>query len=293
VTIPQAAHATYTLKRVQELLDLPRSVVTGLIAAGFVRPTRGARNEYLFSFQDLLLLRTAHALSRADIAPRKILRALAKLRTDLPEELPLTGLRVSAVGADVVVRDGRGARHVDSGQLLLDFEVSASRASEVAFIDRSPDAPSAATVAAPRADASARAQAWFERGERHEARDAKAAEAAYREAIALLPTYVDAYLNLGALLCETGRCIEAADLYEHALQLGADDALIHFNRAIALEDQRDIGGAVQSYRRALALEPELADAHYNVARLLEQQGDAQGALRHLSAYRRLSRGGRT
>ncbi|MGM9487043.1 tetratricopeptide repeat protein [Ideonella sp. YS5] len=281
------AHATYTLKRVQELLDLPRSVVTGLVADGFVRPARGPRNEYRFSFQDLLLLRTAHALSQANIAPRKILRALARLRGELPSDLPLTGLRVSAVGADVVVHDGHGARKVDSGQRVLDFEVNpAPRTGEVAFIDRRPE-PTVAPLRA--ADKRAQAQAWFQQGERQEASNPKAAEAAYREAIALVPTYVDAYLNLGALLCEASRCIEAADLYEHALQLGAVDALIHFNHAIALEDQRDLGGAILSYRRALALDPDLADAHYNIGRLLEKQGDAQGALRHFSAYRRLAR----
>jgi tetratricopeptide (TPR) repeat protein len=283
--------ATYTLKRVQELLDLPRSVVTGLVADGFVRPARGPRNEYRFSFQDLLLLRTAHALSQANIAPRKILRALARLRGELPADLPLTGLRVSAIGDDVVVRDGHGARKVDSGQLVLDFEVSpVRRGADVAFIDRRP-APTRTPAASPTraADRRALARTWFEQGEQAEANNPKAAESAYREAIALEPTYVDAYLNLGALLCESGRCVEAADLYEHALQLGAVDALIHFNHAIALEDQRDFAGAIRSYRHALMMQPELADAHYNIARLLEKQGDAQGALRHFSAYRRLAR----
>lgn len=283
--------ATYTLKRVQELLDLPRSVVTGLVADGFVRPARGPRNEYRFSFQDLLLLRTAHALSQANIAPRKILRALARLRGELPADLPLTGLRVSAIGDDVVVRDGHGARKVDSGQLVLDFEVNpARRGADVAFIDRRPTStrtPAASPTRA--ADRRALARTWFEQGEQAEANNPKAAESAYREAIALEPTYVDAYLNLGALLCESGRCVEAADLYEHALQLGAVDALIHFNHAIALEDQRDFAGALRSYRHALMMQPELADAHYNIARLLEKQGDAQGALRHFSAYRRLAR----
>jgi DNA-binding transcriptional MerR regulator len=283
--------ATYTLKRVQELLDLPRAVVTGLVADGFVQPTRGPRNEYRFSFQDLLLLRTAHALSQADIPPRKILRALARLRGELPADLPLTGLRVSAVGADVVVRDGHGARKVDSGQLVLDFEVSpARRGGDVAFIDRRPEPARTPTASPTRAaDRRALARTWFEQGERLEAHNPKAAESAYREAIALEPTYVDAYLNLGALLCEAGRCVEASDLYEHALQLGAVDALIHFNHAIALEDQRDIASAIRSYRHALMMQPDLADAHYNIARLLEKQGDAQGALRHFSAYRRLAR----
>ena len=87
-------------RRVQAMLGLSRSVVAGLIAAGFVAPTRGARNEWRFTFRDLMLLRTAHGLQAANIPPRRILRALARLKATLPAELPLTGLRISAIGAD-------------------------------------------------------------------------------------------------------------------------------------------------------------------------------------------------
>ena len=47
--------------------------------------------------------------------------------------------------------------------------------------------------------------------------------------------------------------------------------------------------ALAAYERCLQLAPQTADAHYNAARLHERLGDAQQALRHLSAYRRLSR----
>ena len=120
MTTTSIAHATYTLKRVQELLDLPRSVITGLVADGFVRPARGPRNEYRFSFQDLLLLRTAHALSQANIAPRKILRALARLRGELPADLPLTDddLRKIDEGASRITPSGE--RYAPQQQRLID-----------------------------------------------------------------------------------------------------------------------------------------------------------------------------
>lgn len=268
--------APFTLKRVQEMLGLSRTVVTGLIGAGFVSPVRGARNEHRFSFQDLMLLRTAHALQQAQVAPRKILRALTKLQADLPDELPLTGLRISAVGANVVVRDRLGPRDADSGQLLMDFEV-APVAGSVAFLPpRSPEPPR-------------EHEAWFERGEQAEETDPKAAEAAYRQAVALSPAYVHAYLNLGAMLCEARRCDEAVELYEAALQHGAEDPLLHFNHAIALEDQGKPQEALASYELALALDPAFADAHYNAGRIQHGLGDERSALRHFSAYRRLER----
>lgn len=58
---------TFSLRRVQAMLGLSRSVVAGLIEQGFVTPTRGKRNELRFTFQDLMLLRTAHALQASKI----------------------------------------------------------------------------------------------------------------------------------------------------------------------------------------------------------------------------------
>ncbi len=274
---PTTQEASFTLRRVQELLGLSRGAVNRLIGAGFVTPTRGPRNEHRFSFQDLMLLRTAQSLQQAEVPPRKILRALTKLQASLPDELPLTGLRITAVGANVVVRDRAGPRDADSGQLLMDFEVAPVGAA-VAFLPPSPSRPASSTAAN-----------WFERGEAAESTDAQTAEAAYRQAISLAPGDPAAYLNLGAMLCEQARCDDAVTLYEQALLHCPDEPLIHFNRAIALEDQGRERDALQSYERCLALAPEVADAHYNIACLLEKLGDRRGAVRHFSAYRRVVR----
>jgi hypothetical protein len=121
VTAPAPAN-TYSIRSIQEMLGLSRGVISSLIAAGFVAPARGPRNEYRFTFQDVVLLRTAAELQAARIAPRRILQALRRLKEKLPAELPLAGLRISAVGNDVTVRDGRSQWHADSGQLVMDFQ---------------------------------------------------------------------------------------------------------------------------------------------------------------------------
>jgi tetratricopeptide (TPR) repeat protein len=269
--------STFTLKRVQAMLGLSRTVLAGLIAEGFVSPARGRRNELRFTFQDLMLLRTAHALQASKIPPRRILRSLARLKASLPDTLPLTGLRISAIGADVAVRDRSGQWQADSGQLLMDFDV-APVGGEVAFIEH------AAATAAPDD-----AAAWLARGEALEAADPSGAEAAYQQALALAPDLAAAYLNLGAMWAEAGRFAELAALSQRALRHCPDDALIHYNHAVALDHLERLPEALASYERCLALDPALADAHYNLGRLREQLGDARGALRNFSAYRRLQR----
>ena len=269
------AEPPYTLRRVRELLGVSRTVITGLISAGFVSPTRGPRNEHRFTFQDLMLLRTAYALQQAKIPPRKILRSLLKLKASLPQELPLTGIRITAIGTDVAVHDPQGNWAADSGQLLMDFEVTRVKG-EVAFMQ-----PRAAQAV------SEDPRPWLTRGEALESTDQGQAEAAYRHALTLAPDYVDAYLNLGALLCELKRCEEAVRLYEDAFPRCAASALLLFNHAIALEDMNRLQEAVQSYEQCLKVDPKLADAHFNLGRLQEHLGDARGALRHFSTYRRL------
>jgi tetratricopeptide (TPR) repeat protein len=292
------AHAnTYTIRGIQEMLGLSRGVISGLVASGFVVPSRGPKNEYRFSFQDVVLLRTAVELQAARISPRKILAALRKLRATLPAELPLTGLRITAVGNDVTVRDGRSQWHADSGQLVMDFELAPAKGT-VAFLPRGVPAETtprpaghgpagrARPYAAPLRDDAA---AVFSRGEALESSDRRGAEAAYRQVLAIDPDHADAYLNLGALLCEGRRCDEAVRLYDEALRRHPGEALLHFNRAIALEDQGRLDEALAGYHASLRLAPDLADAHYNAARLHEQLGDAKQAVRHFSAYRRLQR----
>jgi tetratricopeptide (TPR) repeat protein len=269
----------YSLRSLQSLLGVSRRVLSGLMEAGFVQPARGRRNELRFTFQDVVVLRTAFQLQSANIASRKILRALAKLKADLPEELPLSGIRITAVGDTVAVKTGRAQWDAASGQHLLDFEVAPIQG-DVAFLDT-----------APRNLRSREHQAeeWFALGEQFTHTDVVGAEQAYRKALELAPNpHYHAYTNLGVLLCEAEtRCEEALSVFDQALEHFPDDALLQFNRAVVLEELKRYDLAVEAYERCIELDPAHADAHFNLARLSEIRGDKQGLLRHLSAYRRL------
>lgn len=269
-------HATYTLRGIQSMLGVSRSVISGLIARGFVTPRRGPRNEYRFTFQDVVLLRTAHGLQAAQIPPRKILRSLERLKQKLPGEAPLTGLRITAVGNEIAVREGNARWHADSGQLLMDFDVQAAPGS-VKFLVRSPEPPEED------------AAECFRRGTELEGEDPVAAERAYRKAIAKAPDYLDPYLNLGCMLCEAGRCGDAVELYRQALAHMPDESLVHYNLAITLEDLKRMDEALAHYESCIRLAPDFADAHYNAARLHETLGHSSKAIRHYSEYRRLQK----
>lgn len=269
---------TYTLRGIESMLGISKAVIGSLVASGFVSPARGKRNEYRFTFQDVVLLRTAYGLRQANIAPRKILRSLRRLKESLPDEVPLSGLRITAVGNEVAVQEGDAQRQVDTGQLLFDFNIQSSSGT-ISVLTRG--------AAIPAGEESA--QQWFARGSALEAQSTAAAEAAYRRAIGLARDYVDPVLNLGALLCEVGRCVEAIAVYRESLEHCAGEALLHFNLAVALEDLGRNAEALASYEAALALEPKLADAHFNAARLHELAGHSSQAIRHYSAYRRLQR----
>jgi tetratricopeptide (TPR) repeat protein len=311
--------SSFTLRRVQAMLGLSRHIVAGLIDAGFVSPTRGNRNEWRFTFRDLMLLRTAHALQSQSISPRRILRSLARLKATLPAELPLTGLRITAIGADVAVRDRSGRLQADSGQLLMDFDVTPV-AGTVAILERASakvevqgawiagqarndkaQQPDSDKSRERRNDKFRKAdndqtghcgpdpQSIFEHALALEDIDPAAAEATYLQALALGPDHEDAYLNLGAMWAAAGRYGELVRLSDAALQHCPESALLHFNRGVALDHLERLDEAAASYERSLALDANLADAHFNLAQLHQQAGDERGALRHYSAYRRLQR----
>ncbi len=275
------AETPYTLKSIDAMLGISPGVVRGLVRAGFVSPTRGTRNEWRFSFQDVVLLRTAHALRGAKVAPRTILRSLRQLRRSLPAELPLTGLRVIAVGNTVAVRDGDVQWEPESGQLLIDFDVVSTKGHVAVLRHRTRTGGDAGN-----------ADAHFRLAQRLEGEGRiDEAEAAYRRSLALAPDHADACLNLGALLCDAGRGADAVQIYSEGLVRCPDVGSLHFNLAVALEDLGERAAALKSYERCLALEPRSADAHFNAARLHDQLGQMQQAVRHFNAYRRLQQKG--
>jgi tetratricopeptide (TPR) repeat protein len=267
--------SNYTIRDVERLLGLSRALVQGFVDAGFVAPARGQRNEALFTFQDLILLRAAQGLAAVKIPARKIKQSLARLRSDLPAALPLSGIRISALGTRVVVRQGHSQWQADSGQYLLDFDVAPSGGDLIFLKKEEPPGDSA--------------EYWFKRGSELEASDARAAEDAYQKAIDRDPRHLAAYLNLGCAIQARGQPAVAERLYREAIEHAPAEPLLHFNLGIALEDMSRPDDAVRAYEQAILLDPDFADAHFNLAKLQEARGQKQEAIRHLASYRRLQR----
>ena len=265
----------YGVREVSKLLRLPRSTIRALIDAGFVSPARGPRRAWLFSFQDLIVLRTAQALADARVSSRRITRSVRELRRRLPETMPLSGLRISAVGDHVVVREGDSHWQAESGQYLLAFEGDPAAGS--------------LSVVESKAPANARdGREWLDRAIELEKEGGDAALLAYRHAIAADPALLDAHLNLGCLLHESGQLAKAERAYRAGLQACGDDASLHYNLGLLMEDMGRKPEAVQAYQAALDAEPEFADCHYNLALVCEQLGRMKDAVRHLAQYRRLT-----
>jgi tetratricopeptide (TPR) repeat protein len=272
---------TYSVRDVEKVLRLSRSAIRGLISGGFVNPTRGPRRQYRFSFQDLIVLRTAQALTQAKLSRRRITRSLKDLRRHLPESMPLSGLNISAVGDQLVVRDGKTRWQAEDGQYLLELDVSVADG-VLKVVERTPQ-----TLPLRNATRVAEAQDWFEQALDLEYSDPEGAQEAYRRATSEDPENVAAWLNWGRLLHEQGRLRDAEKIYRRALESSGNDALLLFNLGVLLEDLGQGDAAFETYRCALSQDPTLADCHYNLARLYEAMGKPQHAIRHLGEYRRL------
>jgi tetratricopeptide (TPR) repeat protein len=239
---------SYSVRDIERVLQLSRGTIRGLVSGGFVKPARGPRHEYRFSFRDLVVLRAARTLIRAQVPARRIRRSLQDLRQHLPESLPLSGLSICAIGDRVVVREGRSHWDVNDGQYLLGLDVSVDDG-----VLRVSDWPETVHADTRETDPAAGADDWFEKGLGVESADPRAALRAY----------------------------------QHAVEHCGPDPLLLFNLGVLLEDLGRTGPALDAYQRAIGEDPTLADCHYNLARLYESIGKPQHAIRHLGQYRRL------
>jgi tetratricopeptide (TPR) repeat protein len=266
----------YGVRDVERLLRLSRGTIRSLIAAGFVVPARGPRGAWQFSFQDLIVLRTAQALADAHVPKRRITRSMRELRRHLPDAMPLSGLRIGAVADRVVVQEGGGRWQAESGQYVLEFEGDPANGS-LSVIER--------THAAAEADS---AQGWFDKAAALEREDVDAALDAYACAVAADPAFLDAHINRGRLLHDAGRFADAEMVYRDALERCGDDTILHFNMGVLLDDLGRGPEAVRAYEAALRGDPNLADGHYNLALLYEKLAKPKEAIRHMARYRMLT-----
>jgi tetratricopeptide (TPR) repeat protein len=271
---------SFSTHEVAKILGLSDSKIRSCARAGLLAPTRGRGGRLLWTFPDLLLLKTTRGLLDAGVPARRIRRMITSLRRQLPGDRALSSVTVYADGRRVVAWDGAARWQPDSGQFLFNFEAQGVAEHAV------PSLPRSAPSAAPEPPARTAAE-WFDLGCELEAASPNEARHAYEQALALDASLADAHVNLGRLQHQAGEAAPAESHYRAAIRLAPRDAIAYFNLAGLLEETARARDAVASYHQALAADPDFADAHYNLGLLLDSLGRRAAAMTHLRAARRL------
>ncbi|MCX7099828.1 MAG: tetratricopeptide repeat protein [Methylococcales bacterium] len=131
--------------------------------------------------------------------------------------------------------------------------------------------------------------------------DYEAAEAAYRQAVAIKPDDVATWNNLGTALSDLRRYPEAETAYRKALELDPEDVIAWYNLGNALNNQNRYPEAEAAYRKALELDPEYVYAWNGLGLMLNNQSrypEAEAAYRkaleldpeYVNAWNNLGRG---
>jgi tetratricopeptide (TPR) repeat protein len=262
----------YNSKDLERLFGLPASAVRSLARAGHISPVK-RRGRLHYSFQDLLMMRTASALRSAKISANRINRTLQTFRATLRVDVASNKRSLTALGNQIAIREGKLIWESDSGQYVLALDIGEQKGGLHVISPRA--SPAAAEGSA---------DEHYARAFALEESDPESARAAYQATLAADPHHTEARINLGRLLHIAGRLAEAERVYRAAQ---TPEPMLIFNLAVLLEDLERESDAIVAYREALALDPEFADAHFNLARLYDRVQDAKASLRHLLAYRRM------
>jgi tetratricopeptide (TPR) repeat protein len=244
-------------KELKRLFGIPASHIRALIRAGHINPVKKA-GHLTYSFQDLIVLRTAGSLRAAKIPAQKINRTLREIRASLPATLPLSGLAIIALGDRIVVREGGALRESDTGQYALALEVT-EQGGDLRVIDRREEF----------AKATSKAGASGGKGGREGGRErgARTSRAAPRTPDTAPRTSSTAHTSGTARTFGPARTSPALPPREPPT--GSAEEL--FERATELEET-DAAEAQAAYEAALASDPRHLEARLNLGRLLHLEG---------------------
>jgi tetratricopeptide (TPR) repeat protein len=266
----------FTTDEVAKILRLPDNRVRSYVRAGFLAPTRGRRRQLQFTFQDLLLLKTAKGLLDSRVPAKTIVRMLSSLKRQLPQDQHLSRIKIYADGRRVVAWDGKARWQPDSGQFVFNFD--AQSVTRNVKISRPAPKPSEKKLTA---------EHWFNVAIELEDTSVKEAQRAYRLALELEPKMAEAHLNLGKLYHECEEWEKAEAHYRFAAEHSPGNPAPHFNLGVLMEDVKRLPDAVRAYTHAIKHDPSFADAHYNLALVFESLGKKAEAIAHLRTARKL------
>lgn len=232
------------------------------------RQEKGVRS---YDFRDLISLRTIKQLAENGVPANRLQRALAALREKLSYiQAPLAELRILSDGKDLIVERNGTRLEPLSGQFVLNFETRELDEKVQVIGGRTADD-------------------WLATALEYEAGGNQKAEAieAYERALLVDPQKVDALINCGTLLYESGNLQKAEQYFRRSLAIHEKNPQAHFNLGSVLEELGKLEESRQHLRRAVYLNPDYSDAHYNLAFVCEKLSGFAEAREHWQAYIRL------
>ncbi len=267
---------TFSRREVGRLFGIGEGRLRYWDRSGFISPSGHDGRRRSYTFQDLVAVRSAVMLLENGISLRRARRILSELNDKLPRAThPLGRLRVRGDGSKVVIVEDDHEFEADSGQLLMEFEVSSI---EDTIVARLPEKRLAARRRT--------AYEWYLEGCRLDESDELVAEAeeAYHRAIHLDPSLANAYTNLGNLRYRSGAVEDARILYRKAIEVDPDQPEAHYNLGFLEYEKGHLNGARTCFRRSLDLDPTFADAHFNLAMTAFRLRRSDEARRHWRHY---------
>src|SRR5436853_939819 len=200
------------------------------------RRDKGIRS---YDFRDLIGLRTVKQLAEKGVPANRLQRALAALREKLSQvQAPLAELRVLSDGKDVIVERGGARLKPLSGQFVLNFETRELDEKVRVMGGRTADDWLAAAL-----------EYGCDGNQKAEAIEA------YERALCVDPQRVDALINCGTLLYESGNLTKASEYFRRALAADEQNSQAHFNLGSVLEEVGDVDAARKHLRLAVRLDP--------------------------------------
>ena len=106
--------------------------------------------------------------------------------------------------------------------------------------------------------------------------------AAYRKVLGLEPNDAVAHYDLALALKYKGETKQAAEEFESAVRLKPGWCEAHFGLGATLYEVQDQAGALKELRKTVACEPSNAEAHRYLAHVYSDQNDFSGAERELN-----------
>ncbi len=280
--------SSYATQDVATLAGISSTRIRHLVRRGLLRPRRNQQGQLRFSFQDMLVLKTAQHLLSGRLSPRRVFRLLSSLQRLWAGEHGLSALRVQLDGSRVMVKQHQSLWDAETGQGVLDFGGALAPAASAPVVTLQPGQARAGAEVADRFQDlpdldDLDSDDWYNLGLDLEELDLAQAMDAYRQAIRLDPENVDAYVNLGRLKQLRGHMKSARHYYLLALQKMPDHQLALYNLGTLLDELELLDDAMAYYRQAHLI----PDAHYNLARIYEMLGDEFSAFRHFRRYEQM------